>query len=73
MTTGARVQTCVANAQASRLPNRVATGASVQLECATTTDRYGEDAVLVEMQDLREVVARICIGPDRAVVGDGVA
>jgi hypothetical protein len=36
------------------------TGDRMQVECATTTDRYAEDALLVELKDLPDVAAGIC-------------
>ncbi len=45
-----------------------ATGERMQLECVTTSDRYAEDALLVELRELREVAARICNGANAPAV-----
>jgi hypothetical protein len=44
--------------------HEAATGERMQVECVTTSDRYAEDALLVELKELHEVSAQICIGAD---------
>src|SRR5207247_2611655 len=36
------------------------TGDRMQVECATTTDRFAEDALLVELKDFPDVASGIC-------------
>jgi hypothetical protein len=44
------------------------TGDRMQLECRTTTDRYAEDALLVELKDLLHVAAQLCNAGNARVV-----
>jgi hypothetical protein len=45
-----------------------ATGDRMQVECLTTTDRYAEDALLLELKDLLHVVAQLCNGATASAV-----
>jgi hypothetical protein len=44
------------------------TGERMRVECVTTTDRYAEDALLVDLKDFFQLAAQLCTVADAPAV-----